>query len=170
MPVKIKEKSDLEKLHDFLRKKFGSLPSPRELNLYIGGDPADWGRILRGQQKIKGEYYARLKRIKDSGLKNATLELCTAMRSRRYGGRTRKGRIVLHAKSVIKDMYNFNLEKITQEKMEEKIKSGMGFADEYDQYIQYMEIGQKLNMYGHQYPEDCFKEHTLRREFINSLS
>jgi hypothetical protein len=165
--MKFKVKSDLGKLHCFLKKEFGYLPSPMELNLVIGGDPADWGRILRGQQKIAGEYYARLKRIKDAGLENASLELSAAVKHKQYGERTRKGRIVPHSKNVVKDMYNYNLEKMTQKAMEKMCR---GFEDEYDQYIWYMEEGQKIEAYGLHYPRDDFEEQTLRREFINSLS
>jgi hypothetical protein len=167
MLVKFKVKSDLGKLHCFLKKKFGHLPSPVELNLVIGGDPVDWGRILRGQQKIAGEYHARLKRIKDAGLENASLELSAAVKNKQYGERTRKGRIVPHSKNVFKDMYNYNLEKMTQEAMK---KMCGGFEDEYDQYIRYIEKGQEIEMYGFHYPRDYFEEQTLRREFINSLS
>jgi len=71
-------------------------------------------------------------------------------------------------------MYFFNLEKMTQRALEEKIEgilqTGGAFEDEYDQYIWYMEIGEKLKMYGCHYPKDCFEEQTLRSEFINSLS
>jgi hypothetical protein len=167
MPVKFKVKSDLAKLHCFLRKQFGYLPSPKELSFVIGGIPDDWGRILRGHQEIKGEYFARLRQVKNSGLENASLELSAAVRDKKYGERTRKGRIVPHTKFVREDMYNYNLEKMTQEIME---KRSRGFEDEYDQYSCYLEIGQELEMYGRQYPKDSFEEQTLRREFINSLS
>ena len=163
--MKIKVKSDLGKLHNFLKKEFGYLPSPKELKLVIGGDPADWGRILNGQQKIAGEYYARLKCVKDVGLENAQFELLAAGKSKKYGGVTRNGRIVPHARKVIDDMYFYNLEKKTWEEVE-RLHSN----DENYQYDDYESIGELIEARGLHYPENSFEDQALRREFINSLS
>ena len=163
--MKIKEKSDLGKLHNFLKKEFGYLPSPKELKLVIGGDPADWGRILNGQQKIAGEYYARLKCVKDVGLENAQFELLAAGKSKKYGGVTRNGRIVPHARKVIDDMYFYNLEKKTSEQIENRV-----YLDEIYQYEDYVETGELIEARGLHYPKDNFEDQALRREFINSLS
>jgi hypothetical protein len=153
-----------------LVRDLGYIPAPKEITLLIGGDPSNWGRILKGQQKISGEYHARLKRVKDVGLENARLELIAAAKNQKYGERTRKGRIVPHAKNVFKDMYSFNLEKMTQGIINERLLKGRYCQDEYDQYIWYMEIGQELEMHGYQYPRDDFEEQKLRKEFIESLS
>jgi hypothetical protein len=162
--MKFKVKSDLMKLHNFLKKEFGHLPSPKELNLLIGGAPADWGRILKGQQKIKGEYHARLKCVKDVGLENAQFQLTAARRSKEYGGRTRKGRLVPHVNKLFVDMDNFELEQTVQNKL------GGLYEYDYAHYNTYIDMMQEEEQYRYYYPRSFIEEQTLRREFIKTLS
>jgi len=139
------------------------MPAPKEMSRLIGGDPSDWGRIFKGQQKISGEYHARLKLLKN-GIDTAQFELQAAEKSKKYGERTRKGRIVPHTKHIFNDMYNYNLEKMTLEQIK-----GRNFIDEYHQYECYMETGQYIDAYGEQYPRTYFEEQTIRRDFLNDL-
>jgi hypothetical protein len=167
MPVKFRRKSDLDIALTPIIEELGHNPTPTELSLLLGGDPADWGRILRGQQKIAGEYHARLKLVKDAGFENARLELAAAARSKKYGERTRKGRIVPHPKNVLKDMYGFNLEKMTLEITGKKTR---GYEYEYDYYSCYLSTGEDIYVNGLHIPKDISEEQTLRRDFIKSLS
>jgi hypothetical protein len=119
MPVKFRRKTELEIALLPIVSSLGRIPTPRDMSRILGGAPSDWGRILKEQQKISGEYHARLKLLKN-GIDSAQLELRAAARSKKYGELTRKNRIVPHGKYVLQDMYYFNLEKKTQEIMEIK--------------------------------------------------
>jgi len=60
-----RRKTDLEIALSPIVSSAGHMPTPKEMNRLIGGDPSDWGRIFRGQQQISGEYRARLKMLKE---------------------------------------------------------------------------------------------------------
>jgi hypothetical protein len=166
MPVKFRRKTDLEIALAPLVRAFGRMPTPKETSSYIGGDPSDWGRIFQGQQKISGEYHARLKVLKNDGFDDAQFELQAAEASRKYGGRTRKGRLIPYTKRIFGDLEAFNTNKIIESRAESK-----HFEDEYDYYCFYCNQEMMIDMMEEsRYPRDFFEEQTLRRGFVNSLS
>jgi hypothetical protein len=83
--MKFRRKSDLDVALYPIIKELGYKPVAKELSLLLGGHAADWGRILKGQQKIAGEYHARLKRVKDVGFENAQIEFAADIMKRKFG-------------------------------------------------------------------------------------
>ena len=145
-------------------RELGHMPSAQELSHILGSDPSGWGRILKGQCKSSGEYHAKLQRVKEVGLKNAGLEMQAAEVSRKYGWKTRKGRLVPHTRFIAADTELFYINQIVSKKT-----SAIRFADRSEELHFYRE--QLVAMYeeGPQWPNDPFEEQTLRRDFINSL-
>jgi hypothetical protein len=157
-----RKKTDLEKALSPIISSFGRMPTPKEVGHILGGDLSDWGRILKGQQKISGEYHARLKALKN-GIDDAQFELRAAEASKKYGERTRKGRIVPHTKKIFNDLNNFNVNNIIEKKMEE-----MEFEDSYAEYGFYREAG--LVIYSSEYEPKIYTEQKeLEASFIGSL-
>jgi hypothetical protein len=159
-----RKKTDLEIALSPIISSFGRIPTPKELGRILGGDRADWGRIIKGQQKISGEYHARLKLLKD-GIDDAQFQLQAAKRSREYGGCSRKGRLVPHTNYVFNDLDNFDTNSIIESRA-----GKIHFEDAYDYYDFCRNQEADIYMGGYQHPRDYFEEQTLRRVFINSLS
>lgn len=148
----------------------GRRPTAKEMSRLIGGDPSDWGRILKGQQKLSGEYHARLKLLKN-GVDNAQFELQVAEASKKYGERTRKGRIVPHTRNIFNDLNKFEDELETEKIIEDRM-CGIRFENSYDEYLACRDIGMDLLNEEPRYsiPKDYFQERALRRDFLESLS
>jgi hypothetical protein len=157
-----RKRTDLEIALSPVISSFGRMPTPKELSRDLGGDPSDWGRILKGQQKISGEYHARLKLLKH-GINDAWFELRAAEASKKYGERTRKGRIAPHTKHIFNDLSNFNVHNIIEKRM-----SDMEFKDSYDEYGFYLETG--IELYSSEYePKTYTEQRRLETSFIGSL-
>jgi hypothetical protein len=158
-----RKKTDLEIALSPIVSSLGRMPTSKELNRILGGAPSDWGRILKGQQKISGEYHARLKLLKD-GIDDAQFKLRAAEKSKKYSERTRRCRLVPHKKTVYNDMYSFQAERIIERKM-----SGMLFEDTYEGYTVYCDLAFDLYQSGDCFPQTYFEEQILRRDFLNDL-
>jgi len=140
------------------------MPTARELGCILGGAPCDWGRILKGQQDISGEYHARLKLLKNGGIDSAQFELHAAEKSKDYGKRTRKGKLVPRTKNIYYDIDNFYIQKTVQ-----KMANYRSFDDQYDEYVFVCEQEQMMYSQGPG-PRSYVEQKTLEREFINSLT
>jgi len=159
-----RKKTELEIALSPIISRLGRMPTPKEVGRYLGGDLSHWGRILKGQQKIRGEYHARLKLLKE-GVDNAQFKLQAAEKNKKYGERTRKGRLVPHTDHIFYDLYEFNKNKIIMSKMEDHY-----FEDAYDAFLFYRE--QEIDIYneGGEFPKTYFEEQTIRRDFLNDLN
>ena len=162
--ARYRKKTDLEIALSPVVSGLGHMPTPKEMSRLIGGDPRDWGRIFKGQQNLSGEYHARLELLKKDGIDTAQFEFQAAEKSKKYGGRTRKGRIVPHTRHIFDDLYEFNINRILDNRM-----SARTFEDTYDGYIFYSQEEMDIYAHGEQYPRTYFEEQTLRRDFINDL-
>ena len=92
-------------------KILGRMPTPTELVNKLGGSPHDWGRILKGQQKIAGEYRAKLECVKKDGIDNTRYGLKIAeMMKEKYGVTTRKGRIIATMTNITDGIYSLRRE------------------------------------------------------------
>jgi hypothetical protein len=155
-----RKKTELEIALWPIISSLGRMPTPKELNRILGGDLSDWGRILKGQQKISGEYHARLELLK-GGVDGAQFELRAAEASKKYGERTRKGRIVPHTKNIYNDVNNFHVEQLFNNEM-----SDVDFEDSYDKYMAYREFTYDLYQSGDLLQKTFFEEQTIRRDFL----
>ena len=164
MPKVYRKKTVLEIALSPFISAVGRMPTPKELSRSLGGDPSGWGRILKGQQKIAGEYHARLKLL-DGGTVNISFKRQAAEASEKYAGKTRKGRIAPHVKNIFNDMYRFCKDQIIKERM-----SGINFEDSYEQWDFYR--NQEIGVYdeGAHYPRTEYEEQALERDFIDSLT
>lgn len=154
----------MEATPSFWKDNFGCIPSAKDLSAILGGDPSGWGRILKGQCEPSGEYHARLKRVWESGKNNATLELSAAKVSRKYGWKTRKGRLVPNTRNIFFDIERFCAEQIVNKEMDE-----MRFENDSEELLFYFDEMEKYTS-GVKNPRDYFDDETLERDFLKSLS
>ena len=160
-----RKKTELEIALWPIISSLGRMPTPGEMNRYLGGDKSHWGRILKGQQKIAGEYHARLKLLKE-GIDNAQFVLRVAETSTKYGERTRKGRLVPHTKNIYNDINNFHVEQLFNNETRD-----VNFDDSYDEYMAYRDFQFDLYQEGHfSLPRTYFEEQAIRKDFLNSLN
>ena len=145
-------------------KELGDKPSAKELSDILGGNPADWGRILKGQCKPFGEYHAKLKRVMEVGLEDAGLEMQIAEISRKYGWKTRKGRFFPRTKHLFSDIELFYIKQIVNKKV-----SGIHFENSGAKMRFYREQLIAIYEEGSQWPKDSIEEETLIRDFMKSL-
>jgi hypothetical protein len=164
MPKVYRKKTDLEIALSPFISAVGRMPTPKEMSRSVGGDPSGWGRILKGQQRISGEYHARLKLLERSGIDNAQFELRAAGANKKYGERTRKGRIVPHTKNIYLDVNEFHIRQIAERKV-----NSMLLDDGHDYYNDYISYCEYLYESGDGFPQNYFEEQKIRRDFIYDL-
>jgi hypothetical protein len=165
MPKHYRKLTDTEKAINRFKSEIGHKPTPREMANMFGGEDSQWGRIFKGQCKVSGEYLAIIKLINAGGIDSAQYEIRCAEKSRKYGQRTRKGKIAPHTKNVFNDLENFRIDQIFESRLQ-----NVYFDDPSDYQEFYLNEMERFNAEGPHYSESYEEESKARREFFDSLT
>jgi hypothetical protein len=133
--------------------------SPVKLQYTFGGDASEWGRILKGQHQVHGEYLAVCKEI---NIRRHDATITWQAAKKKYGKRTRNGGIVPRTRNVLRDIYNYHEEQVFEKRISNI------FSDSDDGY-DYGNLAYSFYSEGPHLPESHEEDQNTRRDFLNSL-
>jgi hypothetical protein len=142
----------------------GKKPDCNDLASLFGDSPNVWGRILKGVGISHGEYLAKVKLLKDYGT-DAGYQYAVAIKSRRYGQVTRKGKIAPHVKTLYEDVEDFRETQLFESEQWNVYADPQG--DPASDYFDAMDVFYNEGPH----PAQSYEEvQNARREFFNSLT